>query len=342
MNKKIIKHCLVTGGAGFLGTHLIQRLLNIGYDVSVFDIVSPIKTSLLNALKLTQRVKYIQGDIRNQRDLLFITNSHFDIVFHLAAQPISGLSNIDPDQTIAINAQGTRNICEAINNTGGSCLVLSSSACAYGLPLLGTAPLREDAPLQPGFYAYSKSKQEAERAIFEFKKLKCAIGRFINIYGPGDRHFSRITPRIIRDLISGCTELRLTRNAQTIMDFLYVDDAVDGLLALANYLEKCHNPNLEAPIFNFGVGTDNALQIKSLVNKISIAFDGHERPVLEPNQPSEPTVTKYLDPGKAINQLGWKAKIQLDEGLKKTIAWYTKHINLIEHLEDQSMTELFS
>src|ERR1700752_519495 len=194
---------LVTGGAGFLGSHLCQRLLQTGARVVVFDVAAKTDRTLLSAFGLTDQVEYVEGDIRSLDDVKKLTRWSFDFAFHLAAQPISGLSNLEPQTTIEVNAGGTKNLCSVLSKSCDATVVLASSACAYGIPLANASPLPETAPLRAGFYEYTASKQQAEQELRNAVGLRRIIGRFVNVYGPGDRHFSRIVPKTIRQLLQG-------------------------------------------------------------------------------------------------------------------------------------------
>jgi nucleoside-diphosphate-sugar epimerase len=327
---------LITGGAGFVGAHLTRRLLDLGHRVTVFDIAPPAEPTTLNALGLSDAVEYVTGDVRRQEDLRSLSGRGFAAAFHLAAQPISTLSNRFPQETRAVNIDGTRNLCVALGSE--TRIVFASSACSYGVPLPGASPLREEAPLRQGFYVYTETKQRAEDIVVN-SAPDAVIGRFVNIYGPGDRHFSRIIPRTIRQLWEG-REAALSRgNGSSVLDFLFITDAVDGFMRMAD-LDLDGRRGLagsERSVFNFGVGDGHALQIRDLVRMIGSCFDGKERDPALPAAPAEPEMVKYLDPSKAMRRLGWKPKIRLPEGLRITLEWYRANIHAIALLEDEDL-----
>ncbi len=324
--------CLITGGAGFIGSHLCRRLLQLGASVVVFDIAPKTDRTLLSAFGLTRQVEYVEGDIRSLDDVKKLSRGCFNFVFHLAAQPISALSNLEPQTTIDVNAGGTKTLCSALATNEPLSIVLASSACAYGIPAPGTSPLRETAPLHGGFYFYTESKQKAEQELQKANGLRRIIGRFVNVYGPGDRHFSRIVPKIMRQLLRG-EPLSLSRgNGSTVLDFLYVDEAIDAFLCLAAR-GAIHNGG-SAEVFNFGIGTANATSIHDLALKISDIYDGKPRTPLVNQSTLEPPTVKFLDSTKAQTELNWRPRIFLDEGLRKTLDWYRLHIDDLSHLED--------
>lgn len=326
------RRVLVTGGAGFLGSHLCQRLLQAGSSVVVFDVAAKTDRTLLSAFGLMAQVEYVEGDIRSLNDVKKLTRWPFDFAFHLAAQPISGLSNLEPQATIAVNGGGTKNLCAVLSKSCDATVVLASSACAYGIPPADASPLAETAPLRAGFYEYTASKQQAEQELRNAEGLRRIIGRFVNVYGPGDRHFSRIVPKTIRQLLQG-EPLALTRgDGSTVLDFLYVDEAVDAFLLLAEHaaIHDYRTPE----VFNFGIGSTNATSIRKLVHKISDVYDGNPRDIIVNDATLEPPTVKFLDATKARTALKWTPQVFLNAGLKKTIDWYRLHLNDLTHLED--------
>jgi len=328
----------ITGGAGFIGSHLSNKLLKTGNNVTVFDIEPKDSNTFLHTLQIDNKVQYIQGDIRNYHDLEILKYKSFDCVIHLAALPTSLLSNIAPNLIFDINVKGTEILCNVLKDSIHGCLVFASSACAYGIPLPDTLPLKETYPSNEGFYNYSKSKQLAEHIVTDLDCMPCSIARFVNIYGPGDRHFSRIIPRIIRQLIFN-KELSLSRtNGETILDFLYVEDAINGIIALENYCKDI-SPKDHTELFNFGIGPSHAISINDLIQKISQTYDGIDRPINMPSNTIEPVISKYLDCSKAKKYLNWNPSILLPRGLEQTISWYKENINNINHLEDDCQEE---
>lgn len=332
--------CLVTGGAGFIGSHLSQRLLQAKASVVVFDFAAKSDRTLLTHFGITDRVDYIQGDVRSRRDFERLSGRRFDFAFHLAAQPISGLSNLHPQTTIEVNAGGTREVCTMLSKSGCPVVVLASSACAYGIPPLGASPLKETDVLNRGFYAYTESKQKAEQEFRAAKGIRGVIGRFVNVYGPGDRHFSRIIPKTIRLLLRD-RPLALSRgDGSTVLDFLYADEAVNGLMQLASYTSK--QDEGVPQIFNFGIGSRNAVSMRDLVSRISLIYDNQTREVEAKTPTIEPPTVKFLDSAKAQELLKWRPEVFLESGLRRTIDWYRNHIDDLAHLEDTHCPSLTS
>jgi len=313
---------------------LVGRLAKAGAEVTVLDLAANAPGTLLEQMRLGDRVIHWTMDICDLDGLRKTWKKRFDCVFHLAAQPISPLSRTAPIETMAINVDGTANILRRMRETDSPRMVFASSACRHGIPPHGTCPLRESDASWPGQYPYSESKRLAEGYIEASNSVKSRIARFGNLYGPGDRHFSRIVPRIIRQLLRA-EPLRLSRGDGTaVLDFIYVDDAVDGLVGLARSFQ---NDRMSAT-YNFGTG--QPLCIAALIEQISIAYDGHARRATVPDHPSEAPVEKHLDASKARQVLGWEPSTHRVDGIKRTVEWYRRNLNELHHLEDNDISAL--
>lgn len=324
----INKTCLVTGAFGFVGTHLCDKLLSKGAQVVALDYLDDAKGTYFGLRGLERPSIVLKADVRRVNQLSILADYHFDLVFHLAAQPISPLSNILPEDTIETNAEGTANVGRALcRQRVPPLFVLASSACWYGATI--TSPLKEEDGYVAAEFKYSESKVLAEREVVKLERWMPTVRcRFVNLYGFGDRHFSRVIPKTLRHLIRGEEPCLVRNDGSTILDFMFVEDAVSALLVAAE-----HGTSIRGEVFNFGVGGSNPTRTIDVVKLASRLFDGQERePVLlNPNEPR--TKAKYLDNSKAIQRLGWKPSLGLKEGLRETIRWYIAHIGKIEHLE---------
>lgn len=322
--------CLVTGAYGFVGTHLTRELIARGSKVVALDLLDDPRGTYFGLEGLDRQVETIQADVRAEEDLKALRGREFDCVFHLAAQPISPLSNLCPNDTMETNALGTRLLGHAVaHQVTPPRFIFASTACWYGASV--RSPLSETDPGREGQYVYTRSKVEAEQEVM---KLEAELGlptvrcRFVNLYGEGDRHFSRIIPKSIRFLIEGETP-RLTRDdGTTILDYLYVGDAVSALLRSAE-----HAIDFRGQVFNFGIAGDHPLNAIQLIRLVSQAFDGQTRdPIIE--NPVEPkTKMKFLDPTKARKKLAWQWTRRIDVGIRQTIEWYRSSAARVQHLQ---------
>jgi len=311
------RRVFVTGCSGILGSWLTLALLDAGADVVglIRDYVPQSNLSLTGAI---QRITRVDGDIADGELLKRVLNEYeIEIVFHLAAQPLVRLANRAPVGTFETNIRGTWLLLEACRvSPTVKRIVVASSDKAYGDQ--DVLPYTEEAPLQ-GRHPYDVSKSCADlltQAYATTYNLPAAITRCGNIYGGGDLNWDRIVPGTMRSVLFG--ERPVIRSDGTpLRDYLYVDDIVAGYLRLAECLD---DPALYGQAFNFGMDDPRtALDVARLIIAIS------DHPELEPvvlNQASHEIGRQYLSSEKAHRVLGWRAQYSLDEGLRRTLAWY--------------------
>ena len=314
--------CLVTGGAGFGGSHLSAELLRRGATVFVLDRVLP-RNSYLVLSDLAQKADFIQGDVRDL-DLLRLTleRHEIDTVFHLAAQPIAPMSNVLPFETLSVNALGTFTVLEAVRGSrSAKNLVFASSGAHYGATTTDRAIAEDAAPCRAAnLYGPSKTAADATvRAYADVFGMNASVCRFMNTYGPGDTNFTRIVPRGIRSLLRGEPyDFGARDDGSTRLDFLHIRDMTLAYIAVAENMSVA-----KGEAFNFGRGAP--VSTSELARSLSREFDGREREPLFHGAPRATPTVKYLDIGKAKERLGWQPQTPLAAGLAETIAWYRKH-----------------
>jgi CDP-glucose 4,6-dehydratase len=321
------KSVLVTGAEGFIGSWLTQRLLDEGAKVVALRRDVP-PLSYFQVTGLGERCEIVQGELLDYESLMRIINEHqVSAVFHLAAQPIVGTANRSPLSTFETNVRGTYMLLEACRATGVvgdpvERVVVASSDKAYGSH--EELPYREDLPLQPR-YPYEVSKACADfiaRSYADSFGLPVAVTRLANVYGGGDLNFSRIVPDTIRALVRG--ERPLIRSDGTPQrDFLYIEDAVDAYLAVADSLDR---PELRGRAWNAGNGQPTS--VLDLVRRL-IEVAGRE---LEPEIQGEGTPAgeidrQWLDSSSIREELGWAPQWELENGLAETYRWYERHLS---------------
>jgi len=306
--------CLVTGGTGFGGSHLAASLLERGAIVYALDRVFP-RNSYLVRQGLEQRVTFIQGDIRDL-DLLrtVIERYEIDSIFHLAAQPLAPMSNVLPFETLSINALGTYTVLEAMRTTRAGAdpsLIFASSGAHYGATTTDRPIAEEDAPCGAA-NLYGPSKTAADvvvRSYASVYKLRAAVCRFMNTYGPGDTNFSRIVPRGVRSLLRDAPyDFGDRDDGSTRLDFLHIRDMTGAYLKVAEQMDVA-----QGEAFNFGRG--QPVSTSEVARLLSRAFDGRERTPLFHGERRAVPVVKYLDIRKAQRLLGWQPETPLDQGL---------------------------
>lgn len=312
-NKKV----LVTGGKGFVGSHLVKRLINLGAKVFILEKTNYGLTPILSKELLSKVKKVITGDIRDKQfiDSLF-KEQGFEICFHLAAQSSVDRGYRDPLLTFEVNIMGTANILEAAKKYKLGGLVLASTTHVYGenkLPFL-----EEYFPRPSGPYETSKACADILAQTYaKYYKLPLGIARFVNIYGPGDQN-ERVIPRTIQLILNNQNPEIF--NPKVTRDYLYIDDAINAYLILGEKMRELSEQKLDL-IFNFGTG--RYYSTKELVEKIiSLIGKSDIEPIVVEGFREQEIINQYVSIEKAKTILGWRPQHPLEQGLKKTIEWY--------------------
>jgi len=308
---------LVTGATGLLGGWLVKRLVAVGADV-VCLVRDWVPQSELVRSRDIERVKVVRGDVRDQAVLeRALGEFEIDTVFHLAAQTIVGIANRNPISTFESNIQGTWAVLEASRRSPAvRQIVVASSDKAYGDQ--SALPYDEGAPLE-GRHPYDVSKSCADLIAQAYAKtygLPLGVTRCGNFYGGGDLNWSRIVPGTIRALLAGERPV-IRSDGSLIRDYFYVEDGAAAYMLLAEKLAA--DPALRGHAFNFS----NELQVtvlqlvESLAKVMGVAIEADVR-----NEARNEIQHQYLSAAKARRMLNWNPLFTLEEGLKRTIAWY--------------------
>jgi CDP-glucose 4,6-dehydratase len=311
---------LVTGVGGFIGSGLAEELVRRGANVVGILRDSP-GLRLLADRGIADSVDIVRGSITDSALTERAINEYsIDSIFHLAAQAIVTIANANPRSTFESNIAGTWNVLEGARRSPTvERVVCASSDKAYGnQPVL---PYTEDTPLA-GAYPYDASKVCTDvlaRSYATSFGLPVAVVRAANVYGPGDMNWSRLVPSAIRSVLHG--EDPIIRSDGTLeRDYLYLGDVVAGYLAVAGHL-----PEVAGEAFN--LGTECLVSVLSLVERITaLAGDEGVRPRVLGVATNEIN-RQSLASGKAARCLGWKAEIDLEEGLLRTIDWYARYLS---------------
>lgn len=312
------QHILVTGGAGFIGSHLTRRLLGRGDRVTILDDFNDfydpaIKRANVAVLGSPAELTLVEGDIRD-RDLVdrLFRESGFDAVVHLAARAGVRPSLAEPILYEEVNCVATLYLLEAARRWGPEVFVFGSSSSVYGINR--KVPFSEDDEVNQPISPYATTKRSGELLCFNYHHLydlKVSCLRFFTVYGPAQRPEMAIHK--FTDLIARGQPVTLFGDGGSRRDYTYVDDIIDGLVAALDLA-----PGFE--IFNLG-GAETT-RLSDLV-----AWIGKElaiEPVIEylPDQPGDVPIT-YADVGKAGRLLGYSPKVPIREGLRRFVSWYT-------------------
>ena len=312
---------LVTGITGFVGSSLAARL--VGLKARVVGLVrDDVAGSNFHRLGLEKAVTVVHGSLEDYPLLARTVNEYaVEVVYHLGAQTIVGTANRSPLSTFKSNIEGTWNLLEACRaHPGIRAVVVASSDKAYGTHK--DLPYHEDFLLNPE-YPYDVSKACADllaRSYFKTYGLPVVITRFANIYGPGDLNFSRIIPDTIRSVLQGKNPI-IRSDGTPERDYLYIDDVTDLNLLLAERIEETRGE-----VFN--AGHNKPIRVLELVEAI-LRLSGRMdlRPeVLGKGSLHGEIDRQWLDAEKAKKVLGWEPRVELGEGLRRTIIWYQTQI----------------
>jgi UDP-glucose 4-epimerase len=305
---------LVTGGAGFIGSNLVDALLERGHEVTAVDDLSTGRSQNLEAA-LERGAELIEADIRDgaaMRELA--VGQHPETIFHLAAQIDVRVSVADPAFDASVNVGGTANLLEAARAAGTRRFVfISTGGAIYGEGEGSELPLRENAAIAP-LAPYGQSKFCGEGYVALYERLYGLSGislRLGNVYGP------RQDPLGEAGVIAiFCGRLREGRrptvfgDGRQTRDYIYVGDVVDAILAAAKA-----GPG---GAFNIGTGRETSvLELVELLRELGGA-DGFE-PEFAPPRPGE-VQRVAIDPMRARQALGWRAEMELRAGMERTLA----------------------
>ena len=328
------REVLVTGATGFLGTWMTHELVRRGAHV-VALVRDWNGSSNFARMQLDKQITVAHGDLVDP-NLLERVLARYSIktVLHLAAEAIVGAAQKSAVSTYVSNIEGTWTLLEACRIVGVEATVVASSDKAYGHHEI--LPYTEDFALKPMF-PYETSKACADMITQSYAHsygLRTAVTRCGNIYGGGDVNWSRIVPGTIRSALAN--ERPVIRSDGTfIRDYIHVDDIVAGYLALAEHLAGPSGKEIAGQPFNFGSATP--VSVLDLTNRIISLTGRNVTPeILGKRGELKEILEQHVGSEKAARVLGWRPKRSLDEGLKKTIAWYEEYLRRETHGERHS------
>jgi len=300
---------LVTGGAGFIGSTLVRKLLDKGYNVTVLDDFS---TGLRDYLPQSEKLRVASGNVKNFEKVSSIVRGH-QKVMHLAAQAFIPYSYENPVQVAEVNAIGSINVFKACLNHKVKRLVHVSSSEVYGSAKY--TPMDEAHPLRP-YSTYSVAKVAADmwaQSLYWEHKLPVVILRPFNTFGPRET-LPYFIPEMVRQSLKE-TVIRVG-NLETSRDFTYVDDLVEAMIIA---LEE---NKIEGEIIN--IGTRQTHKMNEVLNLIKREVGADEKDVVPDRKRLRPKDVEILvaDNSKARRILGWKPKTKFKEGIQKTVKWY--------------------
>ena len=320
---------LVTGADGFIGSHLVEKLLEEGYNVRAFVYYNSFNSwgwlDTLDKNKLS-KIEIFSGDIRDPNGVKEAMKG-IDIVFHLAALIAIPFSYHSPDSYVDTNIKGTLNVLQAARDLKTKRILITSTSEVYGTAKY--VPIDENHPYQ-GQSPYSATKIGADRLAESFYKsfnMPITIVRPFNTYGP--RQSSRaVIPTIITQLLNGETEIKLGALTPT-RDFNYVKDTVKGFIEIA----KSENTIGE----EINIATCSEISIEELALEIINQINPKAKIICDEERlrPDKSEVNRLLGCNKKIKKLtNWSPKYSFEEGIKETIEWFKNEEVLKKYKSD--------
>jgi len=318
---------LVTGADGFIGSHLTELLVEHGYEVRALAQYNSFNFwGWLEDVECRKDIEIVSGDIRDPDVCRRITRD-VDIVFHLAALIAIPYSYEAPESYVETNINGTVNICRAALENGVKRVIHTSTSEVYGTARY--VPIDEKHPLQPQS-PYSASKIGADMMAMSYHNafgLPLCIARPFNTYGP--RQSARaVIPTIISQIASGASRIQLGDVSPT-RDFNYVRDTCRGFLALAQCDEAIGQTVNIGSNYEISVG-DTLNLIREIMGR-DVEFVVDERRL----RPEKSEVFRlWCDNSKIFALTGFKPEIDIREGLRRTVEWFTQPANLAKYKPD--------
>jgi len=309
-------HILVTGGAGFIGSHFVEKCLSLGHSAAVLDDFNDFYDPAIkraNVAPFTKRVAIHEVDLRDRDGVnRVIHGGRFDTIVHLAARAGVRPSIQDPKLYLDTNITGTWHLLEAAREAGVPRFISASSSSVYGV--LKTAPFREDMALTATISPYAATKLAAEQLCSNYAHLygmRTINLRFFTVYGPRQRPDLAIHG-FTRKIWEG-KPIQQFGDGSTRRDYTYIDDIVQGMTACLSY---------EGPICDvFNLGESQTTTLSELISSIETAL-GKEAIIEKlPEQPGDVPLT-YADISKARAQLGYDPHTQIAEGIPKFVEWF--------------------
>ena len=314
MNSSPSKKFLVTGGAGFIGSHLTEALIAAGHEVVIFDDFNDYYDARIKEGNVAGvKAEVVRGDIRDDALVVRTFKAHkFDGVFHLAARAGVRPSIADPRLYFSTNMDGTLNLLEACRSHGVKDFIFASSSSVYGVN--EKVPFAETDLIERTISPYAATKIAGEQMCSNYAHLfglRCMCLRFFTVYGPRQRPDLAIS-KFTAALFAG-KPIDRYGDGSTARDYTYVEDIVSGILAAARYTEKS-----SFEIFNLGGSATTTLNELIAITEEAVGQKAVIRQL--PDQPGDVPRT-FADVGKARRLLGYEPHTPIKDGIRKYVEW---------------------
>jgi UDP-glucuronate 4-epimerase len=312
---------LVTGGAGFIGSHVCERLLCDGHSVWAFDDLNDFydpqfkRANLRDIQALAQPFEFFHGDLTDRAALDELFSSvKFDQVIHLAARAGVRPSIAQPALYQRVNVEGTVNVLEAARTTGVKKITIASSSSVYGVN--AKVPFSESDPIFSAVSPYAASKLACEslgHTWHHLYKMDVAMLRFFTVYGPRQRPDLAIHK--FTNLIDAGRPIPVFGDGSTARDHTHISDILEGIVA-------CTQREFGFEIFN--LGESQTVKLSELISLIENALGKKAVIDRQPLQPGDVPIT-FADISKARAQLGYEPKVKVEKGIPLFVDWFRKN-----------------
>jgi CDP-glucose 4,6-dehydratase len=310
------KRVLITGGNGFIGSWLTERVVGMGAKATIL-IRKESPVGLDSVKDAAKKAKVVRGDLRDA-PLMEKVCQEQDVILHLAAVTQVLYSISHPRETVDIDVDGTLNILEAMRKKNDKAfLVFTSTDKVYGEP--DYLPIDEKHPLSAKS-PYDASKLAADRLVYSYHVtygIRESTSRCSNVIGGRDANILRAIPSFVYFLMRSCRPVIRT-GGKHLRDYMFVDDAVRAIMLLAEKQEKS-----AGRAFNFGTGRPTS--VAELGNLVAAEFGPGLEPIVRGKDVPGEISRQYLSSRLAERELGWKSAIPLEDGVKRAVEWYRKN-----------------
>ncbi len=316
---------VVTGGRGFIGSHIAERFSAEGFQVMTLDIESGTEARLSPGRPAEDADRRVVADVTSAEAAREVVRFRPDLVVHAAAQTRTGGSITDPVGDARTNIVGTLRMLEAARSTGTRAFIFISSAAIYGEP--SVLPLTEDAPHRP-LSPYGVSKLAATDYVSYYRRAGLLPALSLvpaNVYGPGQqaREDGAVVPGFMRQALRG-EPMTIEGDGSQTRDFIYMEDVLEAVWLAWRWLSEGGGRAAGAPVA-FNIGTGKETSISRLADLVEKTIGRQLGRVYRPARGGDISRSS-LSPRLAARHLGWSPRVDLEEGLRRTYEWWAASI----------------